>query len=46
MLNELTKVGELEFSHFTDEQILRLDVSVQDPTSVAIRKASKQLEQK
>ena len=42
---ELTKVGQLELADLADEEILRLDVSVQDAPLVAVVEAAQQLEQ-
>ena len=42
--NNLTKVSQLEFANLADEQILRLDVSMQNSPSMAIGKPSQQLE--
>lgn len=44
-VDELTKIGQLELSQLTDEEVLRLDVSVQDSSPMAVRKTSKQLEE-
>lgn len=41
----LTKVGQLEFSKVADEQVLRFQVSVEDPPTVDVAKSSDQLKQ-
>jgi hypothetical protein len=41
----LTEVCEFEFSHLTDQEVLRLDVAVEDPSLMAVAQASQQLEQ-
>lgn len=40
----LTKVGHLEFSQVADEQVLRLQVSVEDPPAVDVTESPQQLE--
>lgn len=40
-----TEVGELQFSTVADEQVLRLQVSVQDPPTVDVAETPEQLEQ-
>ena len=40
----LTEVGQLELSQVADEQVVRLQVSVQDPAAVDVAEASQQLE--
>lgn len=40
----LTEVGHLEFSQVADEQVLRLQVSVEDPPAVDEAERSQQLE--
>lgn len=42
--SSLTKVGHLEFSQVADEQVLRLQVSVEDPPAVDVAESSQQLE--
>lgn len=42
--SSLTKVGHLEFSQVADEQVLRLQVSVEDPPAVDVAERSQQLE--
>lgn len=39
-----TKVGQFEFSQVADEQVLRLQVSVEDPPAVDVAETSQQLE--
>lgn len=40
----LTKVSQFEFSQVADEQVVRLQVSVQDPTTVDVTESPEQLE--
>ncbi len=44
-MTQLTKVCQLQLSGLADEQVLRLDVPVQDPSAVTVGKTSEQLEQ-
>jgi hypothetical protein len=41
----LTKVCEFEFPKLTDQEVLRLDVAVEDPSLMAVAQAPQQLEQ-
>lgn len=41
----LTKISQLEFSKVADEQVLRFQVSVEDPPAVDVAKSSDQLKQ-
>jgi hypothetical protein len=45
MGKDLTKVCQLELPLLRDEQVLRLDVSVQDPPPVAVGQAAEELEE-